>query len=248
LLKSIYSQLADALSAWIADTVRTAGFHRVSLGLSGGIDSAVTAALCARALGPGNVLTVFMPCGSSAADGEDASETAGALGTEFRTVDLDPVFTAMVGSFGADAVSRLTLANIRPRLRMAALYALSEGRLVVGTGNYSEYLVGYSTKWGDSAADIQPLARLFKDEVRALAVELDIPGRIVDKVPSAGLWEGQSDEGEMGVTYGEIRSYFEDRPVAPQSASRIAHLHRASEHKRVPPPFFDARGWLAANA
>jgi NAD+ synthase len=248
LLKSIYTLLADALSAWIAGTVRTAGFHRVSLGMSGGVDSAVTAALCARALGPGNVLTVYMPCGSLPADGEDTAEAAGFLGTEYRVVDLDQAFKALVESSGTGSASRLTLANIRPRLRMTTLYALSEGRLVVGTGNYSEYLVGYSTKWGDSAADFHPLARLFKDEVRALAVELGLPGRIIDRVPSAGLWEGQSDEGEMGVTYGEIRSYFEDRPVDPVSASRIAQLHRASEHKRVPAPFFDARGWLAANA
>jgi NAD+ synthase len=218
------------------------------LGLSGGLDSAVAAALTARALGRESVLAIYMPCHSLDADRRDASAVAAHLGVEYREVDLGPVFDDLVAACGLDGASRLTLANMKPRLRMTVLYAFSAGRLVVGTGNYSEYLVGYSTKWGDAAADIMPLARLYKDEVAALGRELGLPRGIIERVPSAGLWEGQSDEGEMGVTYASIRACFEGQPVDPESSARIAAMNGSSEHKRAPIPYFDARGWLSANA
>ncbi len=242
------SLLAGDIAEWMRLAVGSAGAEGLVLGLSGGVDSAAVLALSAMAVGPRRVMAVHMPCGSSPGDASDASLAAEAFGVGMTTVRLDGVFGEMISACGLSGASRLTLANIRPRLRMTVLYAFSTGRLVVGTGNLSEILVGYSTKWGDSAADIAPLAGLYKDEVVELARVLGVPGRILGKAPSAGLWEGQTDEGEMGVTYDEIRSFFEaPGSLAAEAAGRIAAMHGRSRHKREPIPSFDARGWLAAH-
>jgi NAD+ synthase len=142
-----------------------------------------------------------------------------------------------------DVKARLPLANVKPRLRMSALYfiANSLNYLVVGTGNRSELTVGYFTKYGDGGADLLPLGRLLKSEVRELAADLEIPQSIIDKAPSAGLWAGQTDEDEMGFSYGDLERYLIDGPqgVAPALAMRIERLMRTTEHKRaqvlVPP-------------
>jgi|WetSurMetagenome_2_1015567.scaffolds.fasta_scaffold00513_8 NAD+ synthase len=236
--------LVSAISGWIASRVAGAGAGGVVLGLSGGIDSAVCAGLAARALGPGGVLALAMPIGNSGADLEDARRAAEQFAVELRVVDLSRCYMEAAEACGITDHRSLSAANMKPRLRMTALYAHSWGRLVLGTGNYSEYLMGYSTKWGDSAADIFPLLRLFKDEVLEVGRLLGLPGDLVERIPSAGLWEGQSDEGEMGVTYDEIRAYFEGRLVGPQSAERIRTMSCRSAHKRDPAPFFDAREWI----
>ncbi len=242
-----YSRLADAVSAWIASEVRTAGLDGVVLGLSGGVDSAVAAALCARTLGEESTLCLYMPIESRLQDREDAILTADTIGVDLVEIPLDGAYREMLAACLLQPDDVMARANIKPRLRMTALYAHSGGRLVVGTGNYSEYLVGYSTKWGDGAADIMPLARLYKDEVLKLAAELGIPRRIIEKPPSAGLWEGQTDEGEMRVSYYEIRTFHEGGTVSAQASERIRDLMGWSEHKRRPIPFFDARGWFARN-
>jgi NAD+ synthase len=219
----------------------------VVLGLSGGIDSGVTAALCARALGGENVLCLALPCGSSEQDTGDALRLAELLGVECRIVDLDPVLAVLVRSAGLDGSDRLNIANIKARLRMTVIYANSAGRLVAGTSNYSEIQVGYWTKWGDGAADILPLGRLWKDEVCRLACELGLPGWLTDKTPSAGLWPGQSDEGEMGVSYEDIRRFFQGELPPGEAYDRIEEMRVASGHKRDPIPFFDARRWIEDN-
>jgi NAD+ synthase len=228
--------------------VESAGAKGVVLGLSGGVDSAVAAALAARGLGRESVLALYLPCYSLEADRRDASIVAENLGVGLNEVSLDAAYDEVVRACGIAGAPRLTLANIKPRLRMTALYAFSAGRLVLGTGNYSEYLVGYSTKWGDAAADFLPLARLYKDEVRLLGHALGLPRGIVERIPSAGLWEGQSDEGEMGVSYSSIRACFEGKPVDAAESARILAMNRSSEHKRAPIPYFDARDWIATNA
>lgn len=241
----VYADLAESISAWIAGRVEGAGASGAVLGLSGGVDSAVTAFLAAKALGGGSVLAVNMPCGSDPVDEALASETARAAGVGYRVVALDAAHEAMVSACGLGGAAGIVPANIKPRLRMTVLYALSGGRLVLGSGNYSEYLVGYSTKWGDGASDMAPLARLYKDEVYGLAKVLGVPRGVVDRPPTAGLWAGQTDEGEMGFTYLDLRRRFEGQAVDPAVAARIDALGRAGAHKREPIPVFEAREWFA---
>lgn len=241
----VYAELAADISAWIAGRVAGAGAGGAVLGLSGGVDSAVSAFLAAKALGGGSVLAVNMPCGSDPVDEDLASETARAAGAEYRVVDLDAAHAAMISACGLEEAPGIVTANIKPRLRMTVLYALSGGRLVLGSGNYSEHLVGYSTKWGDGACDIAPLARLYKDEVYGLARVLGVPGKVLDRPPTAGLWAGQTDEGEMGFTYLDLRRRIEGQAVDSAVAARIDALGRAGAHKREPIPVFEAREWFA---
>lgn len=241
-----YSELTEKITDWIREKVRGAGVNGVVIGLSGGIDSGVTAALCTRALGAENVLGLIMPCGSIPEDTRDGHRTAQHLGVAVKEIQLSGVLDAFVSAGKLDTEDILNLANVKARLRMAMCYAHSENRLVAGTGNMSETVTGYWTKWGDGAADFLPIAELWKDEVRELAEYLELPRWIIDRVPSAGLWVNQSDEDEMGVTYDEIKRYFTQGAdsVSAASAERIAGLHSSSAHKRKPIPVFHARGWL----
>jgi NAD+ synthase len=241
---SLYRKLADDISAWISGRVAAAGADGAVLGLSGGVDSAVVAFLAARALGGDRVLAVNMPCGSDPLDEKLAAVAAEAAGVGFRVSPLDEPHASLVRACDLEDAPRMVRANIKPRLRMTVLYALSRGRLVLGSGNYSESLVGYSTKWGDGAADLAPLARLYKDEVVSLATVLGVPPGIVSRPPTAGLWAGQTDEGEMGFTYPDLRRRFEGSGVDPAVAARIDSLNRAGAHKREPIPIFEAREWF----
>nr|MCU0256832.1 NAD(+) synthase [Vicinamibacterales bacterium] len=142
--------------------------------------------------------------------------------------------------------ARLAQANLKPRLRMTTLYYVANrlNYLVAGTGNRTEIAIGYYTKYGDGGVDLLPLGALVKSEVRALARELGVPAPIIEKPPSAGLWIGQTDEGEMGFTYAELEDYLLRGPdaVAPATVMKIERLVRASEHKRHLPPVFEAPG------
>jgi len=244
--KELYCLLRDRITGWIREIVQQAGAGGVVIGLSGGIDSGVTAALCSEALGTDKVLGLVMPCGSIKADTVDGHRMAEFLGIPVRETDLSPVLDALIRAGGLDPEDRLNIANIKARLRMTMEYAHSRGRLVAGTGNLSETVTGYWTKWGDGAADFLPLAELWKDEVAELALRMELPRWLIDRIPSAGLWEGQSDEGEMGVTYSDIKRYHTEGAgsVSPQAGDRIEYLHLSSSHKRNPVPFFHARELL----
>jgi NAD+ synthase len=241
-----YHELRLSIARWIGETVSSAGKTGAVIGLSGGIDSGVTAALCRDALGRENVLGLIMPCESMEKDTADGRRIAAHLGIEVKEVDLTPVLAEFLQAGDLDGKDRLNIANVKARLRMTMEYAHSGGRLVAGTGNLSETVTGYWTKWGDGAADFLPLAELWKDEVMKLATFMELPGWLVSRVPSAGLWAGQSDEGEMGVTYAEIRRYHTQgrTGVSSRAAARIEELYNASAHKRNPIPFFHARGLL----
>jgi len=242
----INSGLTLKITLWIKAVLQNAGVKGVVIGLSGGIDSGVVAALCVRALGAENVLGLVMPCESIPEDTRDGHRIAEHLGISVKEIDLTPVFHAFAKAGDLDTGNTLNMANAKARLRMTMEYAHSAGRLVAGTGNYSEAMTGYSTKWGDGAADFHPVAELWKDEVKELAGHLELPEWLIDRIPSAGLWLNQSDEEEMGVTYSEIKKYFVLGPqaVSPEASGRIAKLFAGSAHKREPVPFCSVRGWL----
>lgn len=244
-----YGRLSEAIKVWIRETLENACATGVVLGLSGGLDSCVSAALCAGALGKNRVLGIMMPCGNHPDDERDGKRIAVFLGIESKTVRLDAVLEEMVKAGGLDSSDGMNMGNLKARLRMATIYAHSRGRLVAGTSNRSEYLAGYWTKWGDGVADFHPLLGLYKDQVIKLAEAMEFPGWTTERVPSAGLWPGQSDEGEMGVSYREIKNYFTvgAPTVSPEAAARIGRLHGASHHKRNPIPSFNAERWFRDN-
>ncbi len=237
------ARLAERIAEWIASTVREAAAQGVVVGLSGGIDSAVAAALAHRAL-PGQVLCAILPCESTPDDAAEAHLFCQNLGIESIDLDLSAPYRELVGLL--PPATPLVLANIKPRLRMIALYHLAAQRsyLVCGTSNRTELLIGYSTKHGDGAADLLPLGGVLKRHVYALAAELDVPDSIIQRPPSAGLWPGQTDEGELGITYQALDHAIEaiDRgeldAVPPEVLTRVKTLMERSAHKRALPPTF----------
>jgi NAD+ synthase len=231
-------KLAVHLSDWIRDTVTASDGTGTVFGISGGLDSAVVAALCKLAF-PNHSLGLLMPCHSDPADAEDAHLIARHFRIAAATVDLSHAYDALLASLGEtltdlpeDALAR---ANIKPRLRMTALYVFANhlGYRVIGTGNRSELAVGYFTKYGDGGVDLLPLGNLTKTRVRELAARLEVPQRIIDKPPSAGLWPGQTDEGEMGLSYAELDAYLSGASSA--GGERVEALAAASAHKRSLP-------------
>lgn len=245
---------SNGIVAWMQERLAHSGARGFVVGLSGGLDSAVVARLCQLAA-PAGLLTLVLPCHGSPNDEADAMLVASTFGMPVRRIDLAPAFDrlgadlrrALAGPAdgggtpsGDGAGAHLPSANLKARLRMASLYyaANSLGYLVAGTGNRSELMLGYFTKYGDGGSDLLPLGGLLKEEVRTLARELGVPEGIIEKAPSAGLWEGQTDEQEMGFRYVDLERYVMGGPdaVAPALALRIERLIRASEHKRALPP------------
>jgi NAD+ synthase len=227
---------------WLRDYAAQTGASGYVVGLSGGIDSACTATLCQRAMGD-RTLGVLMPCHSAPDDAQMAQLVADTFGLQIITVDLAPTYDALLAAIPS-AVSSLASANLKPRLRMATLYTLAQthGYLVAGTGNKSELAVGYFTKYGDGGVDVEPLGNLYKSQVRQLARELAIPQSIIDRPPSAGLWAGQTDEGEMGITYDDLDAVLaaieagHAGAVDPALLAKVQQMIAASDHKRTTPP------------
>lgn len=190
------------LVGFIRDEVAKSGMKRCVMGLSGGIDSALSAYLSAEALGAENVLVVRMPYKtSSQASLDDAQLVIDALGLPSLTIPITGMADALISQF--PDMSNLRKGNIMARLRMVTLYdqSVSWGGLVMGTSNKTEFLLGYSTIYGDSGVALQPIADLYKAQVRQLSAALGIPQPILDKAPSADLWAGQTDEDELGFSY-----------------------------------------------
>jgi NAD+ synthase len=241
IMKSSIEESAQKLTSWIRDTVLAAGGKGVVLGMSGGVDSSVAAVLSKRAF-PESVLGVIMPCHSSEIDREHAELIAARFNIPVKVVVLDEVFDGLVRALpdnGYDATTRrLAEINIKPRLRMVTLYYFANcfNYLVVGASNRSELSVGYFTKYGDGGSDLMLLGNLVKSQVRDLARYLDIPGEIIDKPPSAGLWEGQTDEMEMGLTYGELDHYLTTGEAEKEIKDKIAFMMSKNRHKCCPPP------------
>ena len=236
-------KLSERISHWIREQVEAVGAAGVLVGLSGGVDSAVVAVLAKRAMGD-HVLCLLMPCHSLAEDERDAIMVADTFGIRCERVDLSPVYDAFLHQLPDGG--EMCRANLKPRLRMASLYyfANKANFLVVGTGNKSERLMGYFTKYGDGGVDLLPLGELTKSQVRQLAEELEIPARIIDRPPSAGLWNGQTDEEEMNIRYkdlDEIIISLEKREEAQLPRAQISYVKgmiTRSRHKRSAPPIF----------
>ncbi len=231
-------QIAAQLVSWLKDYVYGAGSRGVVFGLSGGLDSAVVAGLAVRAFGD-DALGIIMPCYSDPTDAEHAELCAQTLGLPVITVDLNQPFDALCQVLSVTADSPpLAVANLKPRLRMLTLnyYAAERRALVLGGTNRSEWVTGYFTKHGDTGVDLMPIAGLVKSQVRELAAYLGVPQVIIDKAPSAGLWPGQTDEEEMGITYDQLDEYILTGKADANVKEIADRLQQRSEHKRRLPP------------
>ena len=228
--------------AWIRNLVESAGVKGIVFGNSGGKDSALVGILCKAACE--NTVGIIMPCASKRNYGEDAEDgraLAEQFGIEARVVDLTAVREQELKALeGVSQLNDAAVTNIAPRLRMTTLYtiAAAEGRLVAGTGNRSEIYMGYFTKWGDGASDFNPIADLTATEVFDFLRWLNAPAHIVEKAPSAGLFEGQTDESEMGVTYRAIDTWLQEGAAEEKDLAVIERFHSRSEHKRRPIPTY----------
>jgi NAD+ synthase len=257
-----FAALADQIANWLRVQMDDAGASRLVLGLSGGIDSAVVCALCTMAAGPSRVIAAILPIRSNPADLRDAEAVARTYDVTPRHIDLAPAYDALLAAMpdedaagledaSTDDATRirrheLALANIKPRLRMTSLYYLANryNGLVVGTGNKTELSIGYFTKYGDGGVDVLPIGDLDKTTVRALARQLGVPEPVIVRPPSAGLWEGQTDEAEIGLAYTDLDAALyaialgEADRLDPAMRDRTTALMTSSEHKRRPIPIF----------
>ncbi len=238
------------LIQFIRNTVANAGFKRILLGVSGGLDSAVSLYLGAKALGAENVMAIRMPYKTSPAHSlEDAQTMIDALGVNTMTVDITPMVDPLISLFAG--MNNTRAGNIMARMRMIVLFdqSVAFNGLVLGASNKSELLLGYTTIFGDSAVALQPIADLYKTQVRQLAKYLKVPQQVIDKVPSADLWEGQTDEGDLGFTYEEVDKLLYllvDRNFSPEACIKegfersfveeVVKRMRQNEFKRRMPP------------
>jgi NAD+ synthase len=236
---------------FIKNCVEKAGANGAILGLSGGIDSTVAAYLTVRALGSENLIGLILPEKdvTRVEDVEDAEHICNILNIKYEKIDISRILECYSGVLQIEKAPKIVIGNLKARVRMILLYwhANLKNLLVIGTGNKTEMLLGYSTKYGDAAADIMPLAGLFKKDIWDMAERLELPRRIIDKKPSAGLWPGQTDEGELGITYRdadiilreiEQGKRYEDlvKLYGLAKLNLILGKIKASQHKRELPP------------
>ncbi len=237
-----YDKVETKIINWIKEKVQEAGMEGAVVGLSGGIDSAVTSLLCQKAF-PNHFLAVILPCNSQQQDIIDAENFAKENDFDYLVKDLSSVLEEMLVTLTGNktAKNKLSVVNIKPRLRMTVLYyyAAENNYLVVGTDNWSELKVGYFTKHGDGGVDIAPLGTLVKTEVRQLASHLNIPHKIINKPPSAGLWEGQTDEEELGISYQELDKYILTGKAQKDTRKKVEKMADNNRHKLEPIPVPD---------
>ncbi|WP_077367875.1 NAD(+) synthase [Anaerosalibacter sp. Marseille-P3206] len=232
-------KVCEKVVSWMQDIVNKSGAKGVIFGLSGGIDSAVMAGLAKKAF-PDNSLGVIMPCHSHSIDEEHGLLVANALGLDTIKVDLTENYDLFMRNVKDNKENRLAESNVKPRLRMTTLYYFAQlnNYLVAGPSNKSELTVGYFTKYGDSGVDLLPLASFVKSEIVELAKYLNIPEIIITKPPTAGLWENQTDEKEMGFSYEVLDEYIKTGKGKKEIVEKIEKMNSRSEHKRKYPPIF----------
>ena len=236
-------KLSVEIIEWIEVKIDQAKAKGAVFGMSGSIDSSVIASLAKKAAGE-DALGLILPCHSSSLDEEYAHKFASKIGIKTLCISLNSIYDDLLKILppGNDLVR----GNLKTRLRMAIIYYFANilNYIVIGTSNKSEIAIGYFTKYGDGGADILPLGGLLKTEVRELATELDIPEEIIRRKPSAGLWEGQTDEGELALSYEELDSCIQAldcskyEGVSAELLARVKGLISSSEHKRTSVPIF----------
>ena len=241
-----YQEEYEKRIEFIRSRLEEAHADGIVFGNSGGKDSALVGILCKAACD--NTVGIIMPCASRrnyGIDAEDGKELAEKFGIETRVVDLTPVREAEIAALeGVAELNQAALTNIAPRLRMTTLYTIgaAENRLVAGTGNRSEAYMGYFTKWGDGASDFNCISDLTASEVFEFLAFLHGPESIIHKAPSAGLFEGQTDEDEMGITYAAIDHFLETGEATEEQKAILERFHSRSEHKRRPIMTFET--WM----
>lgn len=225
-------EVVDNLVEWLRDSVKEANCKGIVYGLSGGVDSAVIAALSKLAFGDES-LAIMMPINSSFEDEIDAKLVIDKFNLNAIKVDLSRTYSEFV-EVVEKGDNQMAYANVKPRLRMTTLYYYAQLKvyLVVGTSNKSEFTVGYFTKYGDSGSDLMPLVDFTKKEIFELARYLEIPDKIIQKPPSAGLFEDQTDEDEMGFTYNDLEKYINNEKIDERIEEKINRMVKISEHKR----------------
>jgi NAD+ synthase len=249
-----YEKPRKIIVDFIRDYVSRAGVNGVILGLSGGIDSSLVATLACEALGPERVRGIMLPVDAKkdTENVSDARELAESLQIEHELFELKDA----VAAYDSLSLGRVALGNLAARLRMTTWYARAnqENLLVIGTGNKTELMIGYFTKYGDGGTDFLPIGDLYKENVRDLSKHLGVPEKIIKKVPSAGLWKGQTDEGEIGATYAELDSILflnlergmnEEQIVEwgieRSKVQKVLKMMNNSQHKRKPLPIAKIR-------
>jgi len=239
---------------FIRNETGKAGVDGVVVGISGGIDSALTATLAVKALGKEKVLGLHLPESSLTpfADSEDAKILADWLGIEYRTIDIAGIVSAFMAAVPeSESADRLTRGNLKARTRMSLLYfhANRLNRMVIGTGNKTEILLGYYTKYGDGGVDLEPIGGIYKTEVWELSRRLGIPDPLITKKPSAGLWAGQTDEAELGISYLKVdevlrmiengtepEQILDATGISVEQLNSVTRRIERNEHKRKAPP------------
>lgn len=208
------------------------------LGLSGGVDSSLVAAIARKAVGKDKLYCYAIDIESNKADVKDAIKVAKELDVNLEILNLSKTYNVYLKELRGKRFQKLTKSNLKVRMRMVALFAFAQEHkgLVLGTDNMDERYVGYFTKYGDGAADLLPIVYLTKQEVREAAKIYGLSKALVDRVPSAGLFQGQTDEGEMGIKYADLDKYLLGKKVPNDVKNRIEHLHKISEHKRAEIP------------
>ncbi len=239
---------------FMRDILKQSGLSKLVIGLSGGIDSALSAALAVQAVGKENVIGVMLPYkASSQASFNDAKEVADTLGIEYHKVDITPMVDAYFSTYDQSA-DALRQGNCMARMRMIVLYDFSAKyrALVVGTGNKSELLTGYCTQYGDSACAFEPIGHLYKSEVWEMARMLKVPEVVIKKKPTADLWSDQTDEQEMGISYHKLdqvlylryelglnKKVIIEQGISEEELSLVENLYNKSKFKRVMPPILE---------
>lgn len=247
-----YKQVIVDIQNWIKNYVESANMKGIVLGISGGIDSAVTATLCVGSIGKNNVMGLGLPCFSNPQDLEDSKMIADLLDIKYVIFDLTSVYEEILKIMLTQIKSNeIANANLKPRLRMMINYFVGQSKgsyLVVGTSNRTELAIGYFTKYGDGGADFEPIGGLYKCEIRKIAEILEIPKKIITKPPSAGLWEGQTDEGEIGLSYDKldeivyrIDSNLKLDDLNKEDVNKVKIMMTSAQHKLKMPPVFKVR-------
>ena len=226
------------IEKFLKDYLASSKMDGYVLGLSGGIDSSLVAAIARKAVGKDKLFCYAIDIESNPKDILDATKVAKELDVNLKVIDLTDTYHSYLNNLKGEDFIRLTKSNLKVRMRMVTLFAFAQEKrsLVLGTDNADERYVGYFTKYGDGAADLLPIVHLTKKEVREAAKMYGLSDELVYRTPSAGLFEGQTDEGEMGIKYDDLDDYLIGRQIDEKSKERIEYLHRISEHKRIPIP------------